>query len=75
MIAIGLTALVAAPLAAATETGSGWLWTWVGEGLVAAAIAGLTIRRRPGASRFRWPSGPARKFALAFLPPSSRARC
>jgi hypothetical protein len=68
MIAIGLTALVAAPLAAATETGSGWLWTWVGEGLVAAAIAGLTIRRKARRLALPLASGPARKFALAFLP-------
>jgi hypothetical protein len=68
MIAIGLTALVAAPLAAATETGGGWLWTWVGEGLVAAAIAGVTIRRKARRLALPLASGPARKFALAFLP-------
>jgi hypothetical protein len=68
MIAIGLTALVAAPLAAVTETGSGWLWAWVGEGLVAAAIAGLTIRRKARRLALPLASGPARKFALAFLP-------
>jgi hypothetical protein len=68
MIAIGVTALLAAPLAAATETGSGWLTAWVGEGLVAAAISGLTIRRKALRLALPLASGPARKFALAFLP-------
>src|SRR5712691_120703 len=46
MIAIGVTACLAAPLAAAMETGGGWLATWIGEGLLAAAISGVTIRRK-----------------------------
>ena len=68
MIAIGVTALIAAPLAAATETGNGWLLTWVGEGFVAAAISGLTMRRKARRLALPLASGPARKFALAFLP-------
>jgi hypothetical protein len=68
MIAIGLTALVAAGIAAQTGTADGWLATWIVEGCVAAAIAGFTIVRK--ARRLALPllSGPARKFALAFLP-------
>jgi hypothetical protein len=68
MIAIGVSALLAAPLAAAMPTTSGWLWAWVGEGLVAAAIAGVTIRRKSRRLALPMASGPARKFALAFLP-------
>jgi hypothetical protein len=68
MIAIGVTALLAAPLAAATDTGNGWLLTWVGEGLLAAAISGFTIRRKARRLALPLASGPARKFALAFLP-------
>jgi hypothetical protein len=68
MIAIGLTALIAAALAPGTETGAGWLTTWIADGCVAAAISGFTIVRK--AKRMALPilSGPARKFALAFLP-------
>jgi hypothetical protein len=68
MIAIGLTALVAAAIAPGTETGGGWLATWIAELCLAAGISGFTIVRK--AKRMALPllSGPARKFALAFLP-------
>jgi hypothetical protein len=68
MIAIGATALLAAPVAAWTETGGGWLWIWVVEGLVAAVIASMTIRLKARRLALPMASGPARKFALAFLP-------
>jgi hypothetical protein len=68
MIAIGLTALVAAAIAAATETGDGWLATWIVEGCGAAAIAVFTIVRKARRLAVPLASGPARKFALAFLP-------
>src|SRR5262245_19358238 len=68
MIALGATALLAAPLAALTETGGGWLWTWVGEGLIAAVISGFAIWRKARRLALPMASGPARRFALAFLP-------
>jgi len=68
MIAIGLTALFASAVAAATETGGGWLATWIGEGFVALAISGVTITRKARRLALPLRSGPARKFALAFLP-------
>src|SRR5258705_11560439 len=46
MIAIGVTALIAAPIANATETGSGWLTTWIVDGLLAAASSAVTSRRK-----------------------------
>ena len=68
MIVIGVTALIAAAIAPGTETGGGWLTTWITEGCIAAAISGFTIVRK--ARRLALPllSGPARRFALAFLP-------
>ena len=68
MIAIGLTAIFAATIASAPETGERWLTTWIVEGCVAVAISAFTIARK--AKRLALPlgSGPARKFALAFLP-------
>ena len=68
MIAIGLTALVAAGIASRTDTGGGWLATWVIEGCVAAAISGFTIVRKARRLALPLDSGPARKFALAFVP-------
>jgi len=68
MIVIGLTALVAAAAAPTTETGPGWLTAWVVEGVVAAAISAYTIVRKARRLGLPLRSGPARKFALAFLP-------
>jgi hypothetical protein len=68
MIAIGLTALVATSIAAATETGSAWLATWIVEGIVASVISGFAIVRKARRLSLPLRSGPARKFALAFLP-------
>lgn len=68
MIAIGLTAFVAAAAAPATETGAGWLTAWVAEGVLAAVISAVTITRKARRLGLPLSSGPARKFALAFLP-------
>jgi hypothetical protein len=67
-IAIGLTALAAAWVASKADTADGWLTTWIVEGVVAAAIAGWTIVRKDRLLALPIGSGPARKFALAFLP-------
>ena len=68
MVLIGVTALVAAPIAAATDTGASWLTVWIADGILAAAIAAVGIGRK--AKRLALPlrSGPARRFALAFVP-------
>jgi hypothetical protein len=68
MIAIGATAIVAAAIAGAMETGGGWLATWIGEGFIAAAISCVTIARKARRLGLPLRSGPARKIALAFLP-------
>lgn len=68
MIAIGVTALVAAAIAPATETGPGWLTTWIVDGCVAAAIATLSIALKARRLGLPLSSGPTRKFALAFVP-------
>lgn len=67
-IAIGVTALAAAGIAGATETGAGWLTTWIAEGTVAALISGMAIARKARRLGLPLDSGPARRFALAFLP-------
>ena len=69
MIAIGVTALVAAAVAGQTENGPGWLALWVAEGLVAALISVVSIVRKSRRLGLPLASGPVRKFALAFLPP------
>jgi hypothetical protein len=73
MILIGVTALVAAAagwrLAPRGEMSVGWLYLWLAEATFALLIALLTTSwkaRRAGQALL---SGPARKFALSFLPP------
>ena len=68
MVVIGLSALATAPIAAAMGTGPKWLTVWILDGIIAVAIAVAGISRK--AKRLALPlrSGPARRFALAFLP-------
>lgn len=68
-VAIGVTALPAAALAAARPGAAGWLLVWVAEGLLALALAAWAISRKARRAGVPLLSGPARKFLLSFLPP------
>jgi hypothetical protein len=68
MVAIGLTAFLAAGIASSLATVPGWLTTWIGEGVLAAAISAVTIAGKSRRLGLPLRSGPTRKFALAFLP-------
>ena len=68
-VAMGLTALAAAWLAARQTTPLSWAIVWLAEAVVAVAIAApaaATKARRANSSLFR---GPGRKFVLSFAPP------
>jgi hypothetical protein len=68
-VAMGVTALAAAALAARQTTSRAWLAIWLAEVFVAVAIAAsaaATKARRANSSLF---SGPGRKFVLSFAPP------
>ena len=68
-VAMGMTALAAAFLAARQATPHAWLMVWLAEAFVAVAIAApaaATKARRANSSLFR---GPGRKFVLSFAPP------
>src|SRR5882672_5309384 len=68
-VALGVTAMGAAWLAARQISPLTWLRVWFGEALVAVAIALLSIvwkANRRGLPVF---SGPGRKVALGLLPP------
>lgn len=67
-VGIGVTALAAAALAPATDSGAAWLRLWVVEGCVAAVISAAAIARKARRLGLPLDSGPVRKFALAFLP-------
>ena len=68
-LAMGITALAAAGLAARQTTPRAWLLVWLAEVFVAVAIAApaaATKAKRANSSLF---SGPGRKFVLSFAPP------
>lgn len=68
-VAVGLTALAAAVLAARQPTVELWLATWLGEATVALVIGGWALARKAHAANDPILSGPARRFGLSFLPP------
>ena len=69
LVAMGLTALAAAPLAAYQDGTSGWLAIWLSEAALAFVIAIVAIRRKARAVHMPLLSGPVRRFAFSFAPP------
>lgn len=68
-VVMGLTALVAAPIAARQPTPRGWLAVWLLDAAVACAIGAWALwrkSRRVGGAGF---TRPARQFLLSFAPP------
>lgn len=68
-VAMGVTALGAAAIAARQPTDRAWLATWLAEAALACAIAAWALVRKSRAVSAPLLSGPGRKFALAFAPP------
>jgi hypothetical protein len=68
-IVLGLTAMVAAALAAHQATPAAWLRVWLAEGLLAAAIGLLSCTWKANRRGLPLFSGPARKVALGLAPP------
>lgn len=66
---MGLTALVAAPLAALQASRHAWLAIWIGEAALALAIAALFIGRRARRAQISVVRGPARRCLINFAPP------
>ncbi|HXQ29844.1 MAG TPA: hypothetical protein VN848_11340 [Gemmatimonadales bacterium] len=68
-VAVGVTALAAAALAAGATSVALWVAVWLGEAVVALAIGGWALARKAHAANDPILSGPARRFGLSFLPP------
>jgi len=68
-VILGVTALAAAPIAARQTTPFGWIAIWLVEAGLAVAIAGAAMNHKSQRLGVPLISGPARKFALGFLPP------
>src|SRR5208283_5018781 len=68
-VAMGITALVAAVLAAGQSSPDTWLAIWFAEGMVAMGVGALAVKHKADQSGEPVLSAPARKFALSFAPP------
>lgn len=68
-VLVGLSALVAAVVAAYRVTPGGWLAIWFAEGMLAMALAALGMKHKAEKAGEPLLSAPARKFALSFAPP------
>lgn len=69
MVVLGITALTATWLAAQQISSFAWLRTWLGEALLAVAIALFSMYWKANRRGLPLFSGPGRKVALGFLPP------
>lgn len=67
--AMGVTALVAAPIAALQPSTEGWLLTWLVEAMIALLIGGTAMGWKARATRTALLSAPGQKFTLTFSPP------
>jgi hypothetical protein len=65
-IAVGLTALAAAWIAAGRATRGEWVWVWIAEALLALVISAWAIARKARAADLPLFTGASRKFALSF---------
>ena len=68
-VAMGITALLAAALAAIQPTDGLWLRVWLGEAALGAAIGAFTMWHKADKARTPLLAAPGRKFALAYAPP------
>lgn len=68
-VLIGLTALVAAGLAALTDSVTRWVFIWICEAVLSVGISIYTMSRKARAVGLPLWSEPARKIVFSFLPP------
>lgn len=68
-VAIGVTALGAAVLAAQQATVKAWLMVWIAEAMFSLLIAGWSMDRKARAAGMPLFSGPGRKVAFSLSPP------
>jgi hypothetical protein len=66
---MGGVALTGAAVASGQPTAGRWLATWLAAAVVAAGVAAWSMARKARRADMSLLDGPARKFALSFLPP------
>ena len=68
-VSMGVTAVLAAPLAARQSSVEAWLGVWIAAAVLACLIGMLAMVRKARQAKMPLISGPARKFALSLSPP------
>lgn len=68
-VIVGVTALITAGISTTLTQPDAWLVLWLGEALLALAIATAATVRKTRAAGMLLISAPARKFVLSFSPP------
>ena len=72
-VAMGLTALIASPIAAHARLVDGsmgwWLAIWIAESVLAVGLGVLALWRKAVRADLKMWSGPTRKFLFSFVPP------
>jgi hypothetical protein len=68
-VLMGISAILAAPIAGPPRNSVRWIGVWMLDALVAAAIGLVAIVRKARRSGSPLVAGPAQRFARAFLPP------
>lgn len=68
-ILMGITAVLAALVAARQPTTEAWLTTWVAEAILALLIGGWAMDRKARVAKISLFSAPGRKFVLSLCPP------
>ena len=72
-VAMGVTALMAAPLAAVQGSRRAWLIVWLAEAVVATSIGSFALSRKAQALGGAILAQPTRRFLLSFTPPIAAA--
>jgi hypothetical protein len=68
VVAIGVTALVAAAFASRQESAAAWLWVWSVEAVLALGISAGAVARKARLAGVPLLVGPGRKVALSLAP-------
>jgi hypothetical protein len=71
LVIAGATALLAAWLAARQTSSAAWLKVWLAEALVAVTVTLGAMQQKAQRAGLPLTSGPGRKFAFSFLPPTA----
>jgi hypothetical protein len=68
-VAVGVLGLVAAAAAGRQQDWAAWLAIWLGAAVIGAGVSLVAIRSKAARLGLPLTSGPARRFALSFVPP------